>query len=63
MAKVVTFPKPKPCPICGKPSEPKEYPFCSNRCREVDLNRWLGGQYSIPVVENDDDDSLPEKED
>ena len=55
MAEVVTFLKRKPCPICGKASEPKFHPFCSNRCREVDLNKWLGGHYAIPAVESDED--------
>jgi endogenous inhibitor of DNA gyrase (YacG/DUF329 family) len=59
VAEVVTFLKRKPCAICGKPSEPKFHPFCSNRCREVDLNRWLGGHYAIPAVEQDDD-NMPE---
>ena len=54
MAKVVAFHKRKPCPICGKPSDLKLHPFCSNRCKEVDLNRWLGGHYAIPAVEQDD---------
>ncbi|WP_026379764.1 DNA gyrase inhibitor YacG [Afifella pfennigii] len=36
------------CPICGKPASAEERPFCSRRCREVDLNRWLGGAYAIP---------------
>ena len=41
------------CPICGKPSEQKTNPFCSQRCRDRDLNRWLSGSYAIPVVEED----------
>ncbi|WP_407049999.1 DNA gyrase inhibitor YacG [Methyloraptor flagellatus] len=45
---------PRPCPICGKMSVFKSYPFCSPRCRAVDLNRWLTGAYAIPVVEDDD---------
>lgn len=46
------------CPICGKPTDPKRAPFCSPRCADVDLNRWLKGAYGIPVVEHDDiDDS------
>jgi len=36
------------CPICGKPASEEDMPFCSPRCREVDLNRWLGGAYAIP---------------
>jgi endogenous inhibitor of DNA gyrase (YacG/DUF329 family) len=35
------------CPICGKPADSKFRPFCSVRCRQVDLNRWLSGGYRI----------------
>ena len=43
------------CPICGKPTRPEFKPFCSKRCADVDLNRWLSGTYAIPAVENDRD--------
>jgi endogenous inhibitor of DNA gyrase (YacG/DUF329 family) len=46
----------KPCPICGKPSTEASKPFCSERCRDVDLNRWLSGSYAIPAREGDDAD-------
>jgi uncharacterized protein len=36
------------CPICGKPASEANKPFCSPRCRDVDLNRWLSGSYTIP---------------
>ncbi|HWE21437.1 MAG TPA: DNA gyrase inhibitor YacG [Hyphomicrobiaceae bacterium] len=36
------------CPICGRPSERKYAPFCSRRCADVDLARWLRGAYVIP---------------
>lgn len=39
------------CPICGKPADPTFKPFCSQRCRQVDLNRWLSGTYRIPGSE------------
>jgi uncharacterized protein len=42
------------CPHCGNPTERAFRPFCSKRCAEVDLHRWLAGSYSIPVVEHDD---------
>jgi uncharacterized protein len=45
----------KPCPICGKPSVERFLPFCSGRCKDVDLNRWFSGAYAIPAVESDDD--------
>ncbi|WP_274630085.1 DNA gyrase inhibitor YacG [Arvimicrobium flavum] len=38
----------RPCPECGKPSAREHYPFCSTRCKAVDLNRWLSGSYVIP---------------
>jgi endogenous inhibitor of DNA gyrase (YacG/DUF329 family) len=41
----------RPCPICGKPSVRAAYPFCSKRCADVDLNRWLSGSYAIPAAE------------
>ena len=55
------------CPICNKPvkvlgeGEPMgAFPFCSDRCRLVDLGRWLDGKYQIPVVDDDDaEDSGP----
>jgi endogenous inhibitor of DNA gyrase (YacG/DUF329 family) len=36
------------CPECGRPSMRETYPFCSKRCKDVDLNRWLSGRYVIP---------------
>jgi endogenous inhibitor of DNA gyrase (YacG/DUF329 family) len=36
------------CPICGKPTVAEHRPFCSARCRQVDLGRWLSGDYVIP---------------
>ena len=38
------------CPICSKPADanPKVAPFCSKRCADVDLSRWLKGGYAIP---------------
>jgi endogenous inhibitor of DNA gyrase (YacG/DUF329 family) len=56
----------KPCPICGKPADAKLTPFCSARCADIDLNRWLAGVYAFPASENDeaDDagaDDAPEK--
>ncbi|MEM7567482.1 MAG: DNA gyrase inhibitor YacG [Pseudomonadota bacterium] len=46
----------RPCPICGKPASTEYKPFCSRRCADVDLNRWLSGSYAIPVTEEDDED-------
>ncbi len=39
------------CPICGRPATPAYRPFCSRRCADVDLNRWLSGTYIIPGEE------------
>ncbi|MGF1554251.1 MAG: DNA gyrase inhibitor YacG [Paracoccaceae bacterium] len=37
------------CPICNqRPSEPAFRPFCSKRCADVDLGRWLNGAYAVP---------------
>jgi len=47
----------KPCPICSKPSVEASKPFCSERCRDVDLNRWLSNSYSIPGKPTDDEDA------
>jgi uncharacterized protein len=44
-----------PCPICRKPAQAEYRPFCSKRCADVDLQRWLVGTYAIPVVEDDQD--------
>lgn len=49
-------PAAKPCPICGKPPTEKYKPFCSSRCADVDLHRWLSGSYAIPATEDDDED-------
>ena len=46
----------RPCPICGKPAVDKFRPFCSRRCANVDLNRWLSGVYAAPVKEEEDED-------
>jgi endogenous inhibitor of DNA gyrase (YacG/DUF329 family) len=50
------------CPICGKPSEVKFAPFCSKRCADIDLSRWLKGVYAIPgepVEDKENGDTVP----
>jgi hypothetical protein len=42
------------CPVCAKPRDAKLKPFCSKRCADVDLARWLKGAYAIPAAETDD---------
>ena len=44
------------CPICGKPMVAEFHPFCSRRCANVDLNRWLSGVYAVPVTEDEEED-------
>ena len=53
MAEPVRLRPKRSCPICGKLSQQKYHPFCSARCAQVDLNRWLGGNYAIPVEEEE----------
>jgi endogenous inhibitor of DNA gyrase (YacG/DUF329 family) len=42
------------CPICHKDTDQKYRPFCSRRCADVDLGRWLTGAYAIPVTDEDE---------
>lgn len=48
------------CPICGKPAAKREpgtpgaFPFCSDRCRQVDLGRWFSESYTVPAVDPED---------
>jgi endogenous inhibitor of DNA gyrase (YacG/DUF329 family) len=44
------------CPICGKPVDPVFRPFCSRRCADIDLNRWLSGVYAVPAKDDEDED-------
>jgi uncharacterized protein len=50
------------CPICGKLSVREAYPFCSKRCKDIDLNRWLSGRYAIPVREEEEQEQDPGQE-
>ena len=59
--KVTPLRPPRPCPECGRPSTRATYPFCSPRCKDIDLNRWLSGSYSIPVTEAEDNLDDPEQ--
>jgi endogenous inhibitor of DNA gyrase (YacG/DUF329 family) len=51
------------CPVCGKATKAPTRPFCSKRCADVDLNRWLGEQYRLPTAEPPSFDSEPETAD
>ena len=47
------------CPICQKqfdPAESQAMPFCSDRCRQIDLGRWLREAYSVPVERDPDEE-------
>ena len=53
------------CPICARPASEAHRPFCSRRCADVDLGRWLTGQYRVPgpsaeETEDDQDGRLQE---
>lgn len=48
--------KPPRCPICGRPRELRYRPFCSARCRDIDLANWLGGRYAVPAAESEADE-------
>ncbi len=50
------------CAVCGKPQDPKFKPFCSKRCADVDLGRWLKGNYVIPGRDIDEGDGAPTAE-
>jgi endogenous inhibitor of DNA gyrase (YacG/DUF329 family) len=43
------------CPICSRPTEKPYRPFCSRRCADEDLGRWLTGSYAIPAADDEDD--------
>ena len=50
------------CPICGKSFEgdnAKALPFCSDRCRQIDLSRWLGENYAFPSSRFREDEEDP----
>jgi endogenous inhibitor of DNA gyrase (YacG/DUF329 family) len=52
------------CPICKSPvaeptakGERTSFPFCSERCKLIDLGRWLDGRYQVPVAPDDQDEA------
>ena len=53
-------PPDRKCALCGKPQDAKFRPFCSKRCADLDLGRWLNGDYSIPGAPSGDDDQGPQ---
>ncbi|HVT28902.1 MAG TPA: DNA gyrase inhibitor YacG [Lacipirellulaceae bacterium] len=52
------------CPICNREFERESstaMPFCSERCRTIDLGRWLGENYQLPVVTHPEADEVPDQ--
>ena len=48
------------CPICERKSDPGYKPFCSKRCADVDLAKWLTGSYALPSLDPEDAEALDE---
>lgn len=56
------IPSGKPCATCGKPvTEQRHRPFCSARCKQVDLGRWFSGSYRVETNESPDDPDTEDK--
>jgi uncharacterized protein len=55
MSTAAANPKTRACPICGKPQVDAFQPFCSRRCADVDLHRWLSDAYAIPAVDGEEE--------
>ncbi|MDH3474659.1 MAG: DNA gyrase inhibitor YacG [Rhodospirillales bacterium] len=67
-ARIVPLPRKRKkgaaCPICGAPAVSGHRPFCSKRCAEIDLGRWLKGGYRVPTEEAPaEGETPPEDED
>jgi uncharacterized protein len=60
--KDVSGPRARRCPICGKPAVAEFRAFCSCRCADVDLNRWLSGVYAVPGKADEEEDGGPAPE-
>lgn len=46
------------CPICGSEAAQKYRPFCSKRCADVDLARWMNGSYAVPSAREDGSEEI-----
>jgi endogenous inhibitor of DNA gyrase (YacG/DUF329 family) len=55
----VTATRAERCPICRRPAVQEFSPFCSQRCADVDLGRWITERYAVPVAD-DGDEAPPE---
>jgi endogenous inhibitor of DNA gyrase (YacG/DUF329 family) len=53
--------RPARCPICGKPAAAPHRPFCSARCRSIDLGRWLKDSYKVETDEGPEDGTAEER--
>lgn len=49
------------CPICNRPTKADYRPFCSKRCADVDLGKWLTGSYAIPANDPEDAEDLEQE--
>jgi endogenous inhibitor of DNA gyrase (YacG/DUF329 family) len=58
----MSAPRTTPCPVCRKPAVADYRPFCSRRCADVDLARWLRGDYVVPGRDGEAE-RAPERED
>jgi endogenous inhibitor of DNA gyrase (YacG/DUF329 family) len=54
-------PQAAPCLICGKPATQAHRPFCSVRCRNIDLGRWLKGNYRIETDDTSEEGPTDER--
>ncbi|MEM9581036.1 MAG: DNA gyrase inhibitor YacG [Pseudomonadota bacterium] len=52
-----------PCPICARATVDRYRPFCSRRCADVDLAKWLGGSYALPSASPEDAEAAAEEMD
>lgn len=51
------------CPVCARPAAPASRPFCSRRCADIDLGRWLSGHYVVPGPAAELDEDPPASDD
>ena len=59
MPETTPTPRPMRCPICGKPTADNFRPFCSRRCADIDLNRWLSDVYAVPGKPEEAEEETP----
>ena len=53
----------RPCPLCRRPAVERFRPFCSERCADIDLGRWLSGSYAIATDEGERPDAAEPEDD